>query len=221
MSKCLDNNLSNFDHFLILGDLNSLMSEKEMKNFCDMYDLDNLIKEPTCFKNANNPSSIDVILTNTKNIFHNSIALETGISDHHNMVITAMKIYSEKQKPISINYRSYKNFNIHVFNDDPENALEQYNKPHMRCRDFKSIFMRVLDKYAPSKTKMLRGNNAPFMSKKLSTEILHRSKLKNNFNKNPNEDTKKLYKKQRNFCVSLLKKKRKIIITTMTLKCLI
>ena len=67
MSKCLDKNISNFDHFLILGDLNSLMSEKEMKDFCDMHDLDNLIEEP---------SSMDVILTNTKNIFHNSIALE-------------------------------------------------------------------------------------------------------------------------------------------------
>ena len=79
----------------------------------------------------------------------------------------------------------------------------------MRYRDFKSIFMRILDKYAPSKTKMLRGNNAPFMCKKLFKEIMHRSRLKNNFNKNPNEDTRKLYKKQRNFCVSLLKKEKK------------
>ena len=133
MSKCLDNTLSNFDHFLILDDLNSLMSEKEMKDFCS-----NLIKEPTCFKNANNQSSIDVILTNTKNIFHNSIALETENSDHHN---TVMKIYSEKQMPITINYRSYKNFNIHILNDDLKNALEQYNKPHMSYRDFKSIFI--------------------------------------------------------------------------------
>ena len=29
-----------------------------------MYDLENLIKGPTCFKNASNPSSIGVILTN-------------------------------------------------------------------------------------------------------------------------------------------------------------
>ena len=181
MCKCLDKTLSNFDHFLTLGDLNSLMSEKEMKDFCDMYDLDNLIKEPekemkdfcdmyefdnlikepTCYKNADNPSSIDVILTNTKNSFHNSIALESGISDDHKMVITVMKIYSEKQKPITINYGSYKNFNIHIFNDDHlKNALGQYNKSHMRYREFKSIFVRILDKYAPSKTKiLLEGTN--------------------------------------------------------------
>ena len=41
-----------------------------MKDFCDLYDLENLIKEPTCYKNAENPSSIDVILTNSKNCSH-------------------------------------------------------------------------------------------------------------------------------------------------------
>ena len=34
-----------------------------------MYDLENLIRGPTCFKNVNNPSSIDVMLTNRKTVF--------------------------------------------------------------------------------------------------------------------------------------------------------
>ena len=33
-----------------------------MKEFCDMYGLDNLIKGPTCYKKASNPSSIFKIL---------------------------------------------------------------------------------------------------------------------------------------------------------------
>ena len=37
-----------------------------MKDFCELYNLENLIKDPTCYKNASNPSSIDVILTNRK-----------------------------------------------------------------------------------------------------------------------------------------------------------
>ena len=39
------------------------------------------------------------------------------------------------------------------------------------------------------------------MDKVLSKAFLHRSKLKNRYNKNPNEVNKNLYKKQRNFCV--------------------
>ena len=37
------------------------------------------------------------------------------------------------------------------------------------------------------KKKLVRGNNAPFMNKYLSTAFVHRSKLKNTYNKNPTE----------------------------------
>ena len=81
-----------------------------MKEFCQQYDLHNLIKEPTCYKNADNPTSIDVILTNKKEYFTNNSAVETGISDHHKMVTTVLKVYVKKNTPVTINYRSYKNF---------------------------------------------------------------------------------------------------------------
>ena len=220
VSKSLDKNLSKFDHFLILGDLNSEMIEEPMKDFCDLYELSNLIKVPTCYKNPDKPSSIDVILTNTKNLFQNSLAIETGISDHHKLVITVMKVHSEKQKPQEIKYRSYKNFDYHGFNDDLKSSLEKCDKPNMTYEDFKNIFMKKLDEHAPKKTKIIRGNNAPFMSKALSKAIMHRSKLKNNFNKNPTEENKSFYKKQRNFCVNLLKKEKKSYYGNLDVKIL-
>ena len=209
VSKYLDKNLANFDNFLILGDLNSEMHEEPMKDFCDLYELSNLIKVPTCFKSAENPSSIDVILTNTKKMFQNSTAIETGISDHHKLVVTVMKIYSEKQKPITVNYRSYKNFEMFNFNDELKEALDNFENPHMTYEDFQTIFMKTLEKHAPKKSKKVRGNNAPFMTKRLSKEIMHRSKLKNKLNKNPTEENRKLYNKQRNFCLSLLRKQKR------------
>ena len=63
------------------------------------------------------------------------------------------------------------------------------------------------------KKKIVRGNNAPFMNKTLSTEFMQRSKLKNQYHKKTTESNKTLYKKQRNFCVSLLKREQKHIIT--------
>ena len=53
-----------YNNFLLLEDFNSELSEEAMKDFCDVYCLSNMIKEPTCFKNILNPSSIDLILTN-------------------------------------------------------------------------------------------------------------------------------------------------------------
>ena len=51
-------------------------------------------------------------------------------------------------------------------------------------KNFESIVLNDLNIYVPLKTKMLRFNNSAFMTKKLRKEIMKRSKLKNNFDKN-------------------------------------
>ena len=53
--------------------------------------------------------------------------------------------------------------------------------------------------------KMLRYNKNPFMNKSLRKAIMKRSKLKNEFNKNSSAEDWKSYKKQRNFCLKLLR----------------
>ena len=185
------------------------MDDETMKDFCQMYSLQNLINEPTCYKNANNPSSIDVILTNRKRSFHNSLAIETGLSDHHKMIITVLKSYFKKKHPITVNYRSYKHYNEDLFRRDLIINLQNLNEEIRDYDNFKEIFMKVLNQHAPTKKNLIRGNNAPFMNKILSKAFMHRSKLKNNFNRNPTEANKTLYNKQRNFCVSLLKKEKR------------
>ena len=47
----LNKHLSSYDNLILMGDFNSEMSENEMKEFCEIYHLKNLIKEPTCYKN--------------------------------------------------------------------------------------------------------------------------------------------------------------------------
>ena len=209
VSYGIDKFLVNYDNILLLGDFNSTMSEKPMMDFCEMYNLQNLIKEPICYKNANNPSSIDVILTNRKSSFQNSMAIETGLSDHHKMTITVLKLKVKKKEPITIKFRSYKHFDGYIFRNNLLKNLQDSNKETMSYDDFKEIFMKVLNLYDPMKKKIGRGNNAPFMNKNLSRAFMHRSKLKNKYNKNPIEPNKLLYKKQRYICANLLKKEKK------------
>ena len=97
--------------FFIFGDFNTEPSE----DFCLNYNLSNLIKEPTCFKNHENPSCIDLILTNFPRHFQNSMAVETGLSDCHKMIVTVMKSQYEKLKPKLISYRKYNNFSNDIF----------------------------------------------------------------------------------------------------------
>ena len=217
VSKGLDKYLGNYDNIRLLGDFNSTMPERPMKNFCELYDLQNLIKDPTCYKNASNPSSIDVILTNRKNYFQNSMTVGTGLSDYHKMIITALKVHFKKE-PITIKFRSYKKFNESRFRDYLLYDLQNSGKETMSLDDFKEIFMNVLNLHAPMKKKLLRGNNAPFMNKYLSNSFMHRSKLKNKYNKNPTETNNLLYKKQRNLCVNLLKKETKKYYNNLDLK---
>ena len=218
VSKKLDQYMKNYDNVILIGDFNSEMSENAMIEFCEMYDLQNLIKEPTCFKNVDNPSSIDVILTNRKENFQKSSAIEIGLSDHHKMVCTVLKSDFKKLDPISVKYRSYKYFEEHLFKNDLIKDLQDFNEELMNYDNFKTIFMTVLDRHAPMKTKMVRGNNAPFMNKTLSKAFMYRSKLKNTFNKKPTEENERLYKTQRNFCVNLLKKEKRNYYNNLDLK---
>ena len=57
--------------------------------------------------------------------------------------------------------------------------------------------------------KVVRGNPQPFMNKVLLKAFMHRTRLKNQYNKSPTELNKGIYTKQRNFCVNLLRKEKK------------
>ena len=68
---------------LIIGDFNVEPNEANVKAFCSQYKLKSLKKDPTCFKNVNKLSCIDLFLTNNSKFFENCLTLETGLSDFH------------------------------------------------------------------------------------------------------------------------------------------
>ena len=107
ISKVLDLNTANYEHLFIMGDLNSEVKEKYLREFCQLYNLKNLINMPTCFKNPSNPSYIDIMLTNHSRSFQNSLEIDTGLSDFHRMTVTVMKAYIPKLRPKLVNYRDF------------------------------------------------------------------------------------------------------------------
>ena len=70
-------------------------------------------------------------------------------------------------------------------------------------------FVNVLDKHAPLKKKYLRTNHPNFVIKQLRKAIMKRSHLRNDFPKDRNDDSQSVYRKQRNLCVTLLRKAKK------------
>ena len=81
-----------------------------MESFCESYRFKSLIKDPTCFKNLENLSCIDLILTNRLYSFQNSCVIETFLSDFRKMIVSVMKTTFQKLKPRSAQCRDYTQF---------------------------------------------------------------------------------------------------------------
>lgn len=65
---------------------------------------------PTCFKKPENPSCVDLVLTNPSNRFQSTCVNETGSTDFHKMAIAAVKASFKKLKPKYLIYRKKKSF---------------------------------------------------------------------------------------------------------------
>ena len=74
------------------------------------YNAKNIVKEKTCFKNIENPSCINVIVTNSGHSFQNTNMISTRLSDFHKMVLTVLKSTFQKSKLREIIYRDYSKF---------------------------------------------------------------------------------------------------------------
>ena len=178
----------------------------------EVYNFKNLNKGPTCFKNPTKPSCIDLILTKRKKQFMPSALIETGVSDFQKMVVTVLKSYFRKCEAKIIKYRSNKKFCNDRFR---QQLLEELNKSFISVLDlakFNACVLEVLNKKVPIKKKFINANEAPFMTRKLKKAIMIRSRLRNTFLKHPTNENKKKYRKQRNFCVSLLRKEKKKLL---------
>ena len=75
---------------------------------------------------------------------------------------------------------------------------------------FCDINITTIIKQAPSKKEYGGENQMPFLMKDLSKAIKTRFRLPNKFFNNKTEENRALYVKQRNYCVSLLRKAKRM-----------
>ena len=115
LRRNLDLYSAQYENLIMIDDFNSDVNQSCMTALCESYNLSSLTKEPTCYKNPQNPLCIDLILTNSPYSFQNSCVIETGLSDFDKMTVTVTKTSYEKLKPRIINYRNYKNFCNDIF----------------------------------------------------------------------------------------------------------
>ena len=55
VARSLDSYIYNYDNFLVIGHFNSEINEIALSDFCETYNPQNLVKDPTFFKNPYKP----------------------------------------------------------------------------------------------------------------------------------------------------------------------
>ena len=130
--------------------------------------------------------------------------MKTGVSDHHVHIFPFLKTTFSKMPPNKLQYRNYRNFEVHSFLQDVEQLPEKIS-----YTEWEKDFAKTLNKYAPLKTKAIRGNHKSFITKNLRKAIMKRSALKKRGNISNNPEIIKLYKKHRNYVFNLSRKIKK------------
>ena len=219
MGKAIDHYSNRCENFIALGDFNIEEKQEEIKMFMELYQLKNLIKEPTCFK-SDNPKCIDLILTNGPSSFQNSGTIETGLSDFHSMIVTILKGGFIKRGPKIVIYRDYSKFHVNDFRRALKDSLNEVNGNDTDFSKFNGRVETVLNEHAPIKKKYVRANDGPFMTKALRKAIYICTNLRNRYNKCRSQENWNAFKKQHNKCVKILRQAKFNYYKTLDIKCL-
>ncbi len=186
LESVIDRHLNLCDKFLIIGDLNSDLlkpNESNITQLCNDFNLVNIVKNPTCFK-GEQPTLIDVILVSDKRSSKVAPVIPCPLSDFHHFVNTVLNVSLPRTMSRKVTYRSFKHFDPVAFGNDLRQAPFQVGEVldidnHMAF--FQDMFISVLNKHAPLKTKVIRSKQVPHMTKEWKSAIYRRNMAYNNY----------------------------------------
>ena len=201
-----------YENLLNMGDFNIEMKSENLGY--DKINLTNLIKSETCF--TKNHES----LINTPWSFQNTHLSETALSNCHKLITAFLKTNFSRLRPKVLSYRNYKNFDESKFLNDLSKIIITFDNknPNQDYNVLKNRFLEVVNVHASLKTKIVRGNDSPFVDKQFQKTIYTRTRFKNKIHKNPSKENKMAYKRQINFRVSLKRKRMKNSFKKLTEK---
>ena len=156
---------------LFFGDLNqNFLNENALTCVCEVHGLSNMIMEPTCFK-SKNPTLLDIFLTDKHRSFVDQLNCDIGLSDFHNYTCVASKLFAPFEPLCKIKYRTMRNFDSNLFNEDLSNApfyvCDLFDDIDDIVWGYKTLYESVLDYHAPEKSKTVSNRQVPHMNSEL------------------------------------------------------
>ena len=89
-----------------------------------------------------------------------SMVLETGISDHHKLIMAIFRYTFAEGKSKTFYCGCYKKFNLEQFQMELKEKLDEISNNSFDI--FLEEFKKCLDKFVPHKEKKIRFNNSIF-----------------------------------------------------------
>ena len=99
------------------------------------------------------------------------------------MVVTVLKTKFQKSEPKEVYYRNYEHFYEKKFKAELKLNLQGIPSKNLEYNVFENVFLCVLEKHAPIKKKIIRGNHVPYMNKILRKAIMEITQLRNKYYK--------------------------------------
>ena len=175
--------------FYLLGDLNCNLASSTfdtntnlLTSIADIYSLHQLIREPTRITSSSS-TLLDLIFTNCPDKVACSGVSHVGISDH-SLVYAYRKLCIDRSGSghKTVTYRKFKNFSSESFRNDIASQrwddLLNFEDPNDMWLAWKTLFLNVVDKHAPLRTKRVRPSKCPWITPQLKKCMCERDKLK-------------------------------------------
>ena len=179
---------------ILMGDFNGEHNEANMQNFLNLYHLEDLVQEKTCFKNRKRtldwPHSYKLLYKFLKllNVLKH---LWTILSDSHKMAVSVLKsIFQNANRALSCIVI----IKVSITKSSGRILILSYQNViyiTKNANNFWMFFAEVLRKYSSMKIKYIRANQSGFMNKNLRRTIMRKSWLHNMFLKEKTEKSRK------------------------------
>ena len=157
--------------FYIMGDINCNLGAPELdhnsrllNDIANLFSLHQLIEEPTRVS-LTSSTVIDLIFTNCPDRVSCSGVYPTNISDR-SLVYAYRKLSTGVQfgNHSTVTYRRFKNFDPTKFRNDicsqDWDSVKMFDNPNDMWYDWKNIFLGIVDKHAPLRSKRIRASKS-------------------------------------------------------------
>ncbi|MES9905540.1 MAG: reverse transcriptase family protein, partial [Sedimenticola sp.] len=190
MESILDRTLAEEKELILLGDFNiNLLTDcsinKHWYDITHSSNLEQLISTPTRVS-VRSETLIDHIYTNQPTNIIQTYVPKLAISDHYPIICTRKLSSNTDKGPMHkvISYRSTKKFNEEAFFNDMQNQswqlTELYDDPNYCLEVFINLYLSVLNKHAPQRTKRVKRLHQPDW---YNPDILQASRMRDHFHK--------------------------------------